>query len=79
MENIVGRVSVYKEIWFWKSDQFKGCDSYFEVNIFQILNVATNETSTLYIYSLFPFLLQRIFLNRVTQTWDEQYTKEDNN
>ena len=26
---------------------FKGCDSNFEVNIFQILTVATNETSTL--------------------------------
>jgi len=29
----------------------------------------------LYIYSLFPFLLQRI-LNRVSQTWNEQYIKE---
>jgi len=26
----------------------KDCDSYFEVNIFQIFKVATNETSTLH-------------------------------
>ena len=26
----------------------KGCDSNFEVNIFQILKVATNETTTLH-------------------------------
>ena len=28
---------------------FKGCDTNFEVNIFQIFKVATNETSTLHL------------------------------
>ena len=32
----------------------------------------------IYIY-IFFISLTKDFLNRVTQTWDEQYNKEDNN
>jgi len=31
-----------------KENVFKGCDSNFEINIFQFFKVATNETSTLH-------------------------------
>ena len=32
---------------------FKGCDSNFEVNILQILKVATNETTTLALNNMY--------------------------
>ena len=40
------------------------------------LSVVCFHFLCVYIYSLFPFLLQRI-LNRVTPTWNEQYNKEN--
>ena len=42
-------IKVHKKVLRNSMTTFKGCDSNFEVNIFQFFKVATNETSTLHL------------------------------
>ena len=49
----------------------KGSDSNFEVNIFQILQVATNETSTLYL-TICTWKVLEIYNNN-----DQQFNRHD--
>ena len=50
---------------------FKGCDSNFEVNIFPILNVATNKTTTLHLT-----ICTRIALENYNSN-DQQFNTHD--